>query len=249
MGKLMKAFGKGTSAACVEDCDDSDGDPFVPNDFAEDDPFQASEEGQMDDPDLEKALYEFYVSHITNAGARNVKRKRSSDFPVATTFTRYSGKLFSTVIEIQIRKKFIPIPKYVKHDILDLPVDGEPIMSDAEAGREFILSHFNVTSIPPVSFFCNTLKSEELPDEDTFICFMCIALSTFLCPNSSLSPSPKYLHIFRDCSSVMNYDLSRLVYESLLGNIKKFKDSMKVASMRSMTFGGCHYAFVVDFTV
>ncbi|KAM3194679.1 hypothetical protein ACQJBY_070995 [Aegilops geniculata] len=80
MGKLMKAFGKGTSAACVEDCDDSDGDPFVPNDFAEDDPFQASEEGQMDDPDLEKALYEFYVSHkvnclkrkITNAGARNV---------------------------------------------------------------------------------------------------------------------------------------------------------------------------------
>ncbi|XBI46561.1 hypothetical protein VPH35_110779 [Triticum aestivum] len=80
MGKLMKAFGKGTSAACVEDCDDSDGDPFVPNDFAEDDPFQALEEGQMDDPYLEKALYEFYVSHkvnclkrkITNAGARNV---------------------------------------------------------------------------------------------------------------------------------------------------------------------------------
>ena len=44
----------------------------------------------------------------------------------------------------------------------------------------------------------------------------------------------------------MNYDLSRLVYESLLGNIKKFKDSMKVASMRSMTFGGCHYAFAVS---
>ena len=39
----MKAFGKGTYAACVEDCDDSDGDPFVPNDFAEDDPFQALE--------------------------------------------------------------------------------------------------------------------------------------------------------------------------------------------------------------
>ena len=75
----MKAFGKGTSAACVEDSDDSDGDPFVPNDFAEDDPFQASEEG-MDDRDFDKALYEFYVSHkenclkrkITNVGARNV---------------------------------------------------------------------------------------------------------------------------------------------------------------------------------
>ncbi|EMS63354.1 hypothetical protein TRIUR3_21156 [Triticum urartu] len=82
MGRLVKDFGKGTSAACVEDCDDSDGGPFVPNDFAEDDPFQASEEGQMDDPDFDKALYEFYVSH---------KCKRSSDFPVANTFTRYSS--------------------------------------------------------------------------------------------------------------------------------------------------------------
>ncbi|KAF7001031.1 hypothetical protein CFC21_016780 [Triticum aestivum] len=99
MGRLVKDFGKGTSAACVEDCDDSDGGPFVPNDFAEDDPFQASEEGQMDDPDFDKALYEFYVSHkvnclkrkIRNVGARNVKCKRSSDFPVANTFTRYSS--------------------------------------------------------------------------------------------------------------------------------------------------------------
>lgn len=151
--------------------------------------------------------------------------------------------------EIQIRKKFIPISKYVIHDILDLPVDGEPIVSDAEAGRDFILSHFNVSSIPPVSFFCNKLKSssEELPDEDIFICFMCIALSTFLCPNSSLSPSPKYLRIFRDCSSVMNFDLSRLVHECLLSSIKKFKDSTKVASKRSFTFGGCHYALAVSY--
>ncbi|XP_037475753.1 bisdemethoxycurcumin synthase-like [Triticum dicoccoides] len=62
--KIFTAFGKDTSAACVEDSDDSDGDPFVPNDFAEDDPFQASKEGQMVDPDLEKALYEFYMSHV-----------------------------------------------------------------------------------------------------------------------------------------------------------------------------------------
>lgn len=150
--------------------------------------------------------------------------------------------------EIQVRKKFIPVTKYVIHDILDLPVDGEPIFSDAEAGREFILSHFNVTTIPTVSFFTSKLKSttEELTDEDIFICFMCIAFSTFLCPNSSLSPSPKYLHIFRDCSSVMNYDLSRLVYECLLSSIKKFKDSTKVASKRSVTFGGCHYALAVS---
>ncbi|XP_040259328.1 uncharacterized protein [Aegilops tauschii subsp. strangulata] len=240
MGRIMKGLGKGFSSACLEESDDLDGDPFVPNDFAEDDSFQASEEGSMDDPDFDKALYDFYVSHkanclkrkITDVGARNVKRTRSSDFPVANTFARYSSKLFSTVIVglsprqvrvlqrygadcllkfvrtevplrfvkwlaskfdvrasvIQIRKTFIPICEYVTHDILGLPVDGEPIVSDADAGCEFILSHFNVTSIPPVSFFCNKLKStsEELPDEDIFICFMCIALSTFLCPNPIL---------------------------------------------------------------
>ncbi|VAI04979.1 unnamed protein product [Triticum turgidum subsp. durum] len=149
--------------------------------------------------------------------------------------------------EFQFERKFIPMTKYDIHDILDLPVDGEPLVSDPESGRDFILSHFNVSSIPPVSFFASKLKSTEveLSDEDISICFMIVALSSFLCPNSSLSPSPKYLHIFRDCSSVCNYDLSGYVYEWLLSSIKKFKNSTKVASKRSVTSGGCHYAFAV----
>ncbi|XBH76163.1 hypothetical protein VPH35_102853 [Triticum aestivum] len=149
--------------------------------------------------------------------------------------------------EFQFERKFIPMAKYDIHDILDLLVDGEPLVSDPESGRDFILSHFNVSSIPPVSFFANKLKSTEveLSDEDIFICFMIVALSSFLCPNSSLSPIPKYLHIFRDCSSMCNYDLSGYVYEWLLSSIKKFKNSTKVASKRSVTFGGCHYAFAV----
>lgn len=151
--------------------------------------------------------------------------------------------------EFQLKRKFIPLTKYDIHDILDLPVDGEPLVSDPEAGRDFILSHFNLTSIPPVSFFANKLKSVEvdLLDEDVFIFFMIVAFSTFLCPNSSLSPSPKYLHIFQDCQSVRSYDLSSFVYEWLLSSIKKFKDATKVASKRSVTFGGCHYAFAVAY--
>ena len=46
-----------------------------------------------------------------------------------------------------------------------------------------------------------------------------------------------------------NYDLSRFVYEWLLSCIKKFKDSTKVASKRSVTFGGCHYAFAVSVVI
>uniref|UniRef100_A0A453LFX4 Uncharacterized protein n=1 Tax=Aegilops tauschii subsp. strangulata TaxID=200361 RepID=A0A453LFX4_AEGTS len=60
---------------------------------------------------LRKLLYEFYVSHkvnclkrrITNVGACNVKRKRSSDFPVANTFTRYFGKFLSTLSNLGSR--------------------------------------------------------------------------------------------------------------------------------------------------
>lgn len=43
MGRLRKGIGKGISADCFKESDDSDGDRFVPNDFAEDDSFQASE--------------------------------------------------------------------------------------------------------------------------------------------------------------------------------------------------------------
>ncbi|KAE8788433.1 hypothetical protein D1007_37560 [Hordeum vulgare] len=39
----------------------------------------------------------------------------------------------------------------------------------------------------------------------------------------------------------------RFVYEWLLSSIKKFKDATKVASKRSVTFGGCHYAFAVSY--
>ncbi|KAE8779908.1 hypothetical protein D1007_47019 [Hordeum vulgare] len=41
--------------------------------------------------------------------------------------------------------------------------------------------------------------------------------------------------------------LGKFVYGCLLTSIKKFKDSTKVASNRSVTFGGCYYAFAVSY--
>uniref|UniRef100_A0A8I6Z605 Uncharacterized protein n=1 Tax=Hordeum vulgare subsp. vulgare TaxID=112509 RepID=A0A8I6Z605_HORVV len=106
MGRLRKCFGKGIPVGCSEEAGDSDAAPFVPNDFAEDDDYPFSEDGDMDDAEFDKALYDLYVTHKVNrlkrklscAAARNVKFKRSSDFPSASTFTRYSGKLFSSCI-------------------------------------------------------------------------------------------------------------------------------------------------------
>ncbi|XP_044425615.1 uncharacterized protein [Triticum aestivum] len=299
MGRLRKVSHQDVPLVSSLESADSLDEAFVPNDFAEDGSHPVSPDLSRDEGEFDKALLKFYLNQkvkclkrkLSSASRRNVRQKRSTDFPTCATFTRYSGKFFSGVVagmcpryqnviqtygmgcllnfvrtevplrlvkwlasrfdvpssEFQFERKFIPMTKYDIHDILDLPVDGEPLVSDPESGRDFILSHFNVSSIPPVSFFASKLKSTEveLSDEDIFICFMIVALSSFLCPNSSLSPSPKYLHIFRDCSSVCNYDLSGYVYEWLLSSIKKFKNSTKVASKRSMTSGGCHYAFAV----
>ncbi|KAE8768190.1 ubiquitin-like-specific protease esd4 isoform x1 [Hordeum vulgare] len=97
---------------------------------------------------------------LSCAAARNVKFKRSSDFPSASTFTIYFGKLFSS----------------------------------------------------------------------------CIA-----------SLSPRQVSVIQSYGADCLLKFVRFVYECLLTSIKKFKDSTKVASKRSVTFGGCHYAFAVSY--
>ncbi|KAI5010474.1 hypothetical protein ZWY2020_012611 [Hordeum vulgare] len=110
---FMKCFGKGIPVGCSEEVGDSDAVPFVPNDFAEDDDYPFLEDGDMDDAEFDKALYDLYVTHLSCAATPNVKFKRSSDFPAASTFTRYFGKLFSSCIAglspRQVVKKIIDL--------------------------------------------------------------------------------------------------------------------------------------------
>uniref|UniRef100_A0A8R7TPR9 Uncharacterized protein n=1 Tax=Triticum urartu TaxID=4572 RepID=A0A8R7TPR9_TRIUA len=49
--------------------------------------------------------------------------------------------------EFQLKKKFIPITKYDIHNILDLPVDGEPLLCDPESGRDFVLSLISICQV------------------------------------------------------------------------------------------------------
>jgi hypothetical protein len=37
-----------------------------------------------------------------------------------------------------------------------------------------------------------------MSDEDVFVCFLVVALSSFLCSNTNLVPSVKYLGVFED---------------------------------------------------
>lgn len=258
------------------------------------------------DSNFDKALIEFYMKNKVKSLKRKIMQSNIRDNPIpayqskksrmenadSKVCTRYSGKLFSTVIkaltdkqisviklygmecmlkfvktdvplrfvkwiasvfdtnssEIQLTKKFIPVNKQTIHNILDLPIGGIELVPDCEAGREFLLSHFKVTSIPNVNFFANKLISgEELSDEDIFICFMSVCFTSFLCPNSSLLPSTQYFHIFKDCKSFARYDLSKFVYDWLITSIRSFKLATKKLSKRTITFGGCHYALAVSY--
>ena len=184
---------------------------------------------------------------ITKYGAGCFLKFEKTDVPLR--FVKWIAYKFDTgSSEIQLGKNFIPVTKETIHNILHIPIGGPEIEPDREAGRTFILSHFNVPAIPQVSYFGDKLKSKEaMSDEDIMICFMTVVFQSFLCPNSSLQPSSEYLHIFRDPKTIMKHDLSKFVYEWLVMSIKKFRRATRLAARRQITLGGNHYSLAVSF--
>ncbi|KAM0879621.1 hypothetical protein ACQ4PT_034124 [Festuca glaucescens] len=189
------------------------------------------------------------ISVIEEYGMDCMLKFVKTDVPLR--FVKWIASVFDTnASEIQLTKKFIPVTKQTIHNILDLPIGGIELVLDCEAGHEFLLSHFHVTSIPNVNFFTNKLISgEDLSDEDIFICFMSVCFTSFLCPNSSVLPSTQYFHIFKDCKHVRRYDLSKFVYDWLVSSTRSFKQEVKKKSKRTITFGGCHYVLAVSYLV
>ncbi|XP_047050455.1 uncharacterized protein LOC124655635 [Lolium rigidum] len=218
-----------------------------------------SKEKALKDAKFDEALLKFYISNQVKQLKRRLTaslidkfKKQKTESHEQPVFTRYSGKYFSTVAKSLtpqlLRSNFIPVTKDTVRNILEIPNSGLEVVPDREAGRSFILSHFNVTSIPQVSYFGKKLKSEEdLSDKDILICFMVVMFQSFLCPNSSLQPSIEYLHLFRDVANIMKYDLCKFVYDWLVSSIKKFRKAVKVSAKRQITLGGNHYILVVAY--
>ncbi|KAL6880154.1 hypothetical protein ACP4OV_011719 [Aristida adscensionis] len=141
--------------------------------------------------------------------------------------------------------KFISFTKESANLILDLPMGGLEIKSDSASGRKFLLSEFGKSSMPPISFFGNMLKEESLSDEKTFICFMIVALSSFLCLTSNIHPSSKYFVVFVDLNKVKCYDWCKYIIDWLMEMIAKFSVENKCTGRKSKSLGGCIYYLVV----
>ncbi|KAL6646678.1 hypothetical protein ACP70R_015755 [Stipagrostis hirtigluma subsp. patula] len=141
--------------------------------------------------------------------------------------------------------KIISFSKDFVHWVLDLPIGGDEIHSDSDSGRSFLLSEFGKTAMPPISFFGNMLKDKNLSDEKTFICFMIVALASFLCPTANIHPSSKYFDLFRDLDKVKDHDRSKYVFDWSMDMIAKFSVGNKGTGRKSKSLGGCIYFLAV----
>uniref|UniRef100_K4A0X4 Ubiquitin-like protease family profile domain-containing protein n=1 Tax=Setaria italica TaxID=4555 RepID=K4A0X4_SETIT len=148
---------------------------------------------------------------------------------------------------IVVNGKIISLTKESMHNILGIPLGGRSFPTDIANGKSVVLKKFNKESIPSVEFFTNKLQSKEevMFDEDTFICFILIALNSFLCSNASLIPSQKYFGIFDDISNYKELDWCGYILSWLLKHIKTFNEGKTKAGKQPGTLGGCLYYLAV----
>jgi hypothetical protein len=75
--------------------------------------------------------------------------------------------------------KVISLTKEVVHLVLDLPFGGSSFPADYTASKLCLLSRFGKDNVPPINFFVEALVSKkEMFDDDMFVCFIVIAMST-----------------------------------------------------------------------
>ena len=146
--------------------------------------------------------------------------------------------------DIVFNGKVISLTKESVHLVLGLPLSDKCFPSDPSLGKSILLSKFAKQKIPPVSFFSKKIIDHEvLSDEEVFMCFILVALHSFLCSNSSVTPSHKYFGIFEDIGNAKDLDWCGFVLDWLLDGIKSFN---KGKNSDGGTLPGCLYYLAVS---
>ena len=101
--------------------------------------------------------------------------------------------------EIIAGDKIMHIPKDAFHFVFGLPNSGSPLVENSAGGLKFIMSLFNLSEPPHITFFGNKLNLKEpLSDKEVFVCFMQVVVSCFLCPSICDSLDTKYIEELGD---------------------------------------------------
>ncbi|CAL4929460.1 unnamed protein product [Urochloa decumbens] len=148
--------------------------------------------------------------------------------------------------DVVIDGKVISLTKQSVNLVLGLPISDKPFPVNYAVGKSIVLSRFGKHSIPSVSYFADKLvKKESMPDEDVLICFLLVALNSFLCSNSNLVPSYKYFGIFEDLVNAKDLDWCGYILNWLLEGIKAFNHGKTVTHSDGATPSGCLFYLAV----
>ena len=143
--------------------------------------------------------------------------------------------------DIVVGGKVIPLDPLSVHLFLGLPNDGEDIKENyTESTKSNFLSAIKEPSLPTIKTFGDKLVGGTLSDDDVLRYFMVVALSTFLCANSSTYPSPQYLGSLIDVSKVKEWNWSKFIYDWMFSSITNYRKKHR------STIGGCRYFLAVS---
>ncbi|KAL6640987.1 hypothetical protein ACP70R_019168 [Stipagrostis hirtigluma subsp. patula] len=148
--------------------------------------------------------------------------------------------------ELILKGRVIHFSKLSVHKILGLPIGGAALLRDSVAGKDFLLSRFNVEKIDSMDLFVDKLLgAHDLSDDEVFTCFMVVAISCFLCPDSSYQHLTDLIHVFQDVTRVKNFDWSLMLYELVLAYVAKMLRQKFVSSNGVHVMNACSYFLTV----
>lgn len=147
--------------------------------------------------------------------------------------------------DILVGGKVLPFSPFLVHLFLGLPIGAEDIKEKSnDSTKNDFLSEIKESSLPLIKSFGDKLLGDTLSDDDVFRYFMVVALSTFLCANSSTFPSLQYLGTLIDASNVEEWDWSKFVFDWIFNSISNYRKKNR------STIGGCRYflaGYYLDF--
>ncbi|KAL6659666.1 hypothetical protein ACP70R_002495 [Stipagrostis hirtigluma subsp. patula] len=148
--------------------------------------------------------------------------------------------------ELIFKDRIIPFNKQSVNKILGLPIGGEALVGEFEAGKTFLSSKFGIDNVESIEFFAEKLTgSYDMTDEEVFICFMIVAIGCFLCPSSSYEPMIQLLHIFEHPIEVRKYDWSQFLYDLCLDYVRKIQKQLWKPNSDSIVFCSSSYLLAV----
>ncbi|XP_037459329.1 uncharacterized protein LOC119330329 isoform X1 [Triticum dicoccoides] len=183
---------------------------------------------------------------ISKYGFEHLLKFEKTELP--SHFTRWIVGCVDTISSQIIidDQKIISLSKESVHLVLGLPNSGIIAMPNKERGRSFIMSRFNLSEIPNVTFFGNLLtSSEDLSDEDIFICFTVIVMSCFLFPSANDHIHTDILFLLEDPTITRGFDMCLLVYEWILAGINQYVLFGRETGRKPKAFDFCIYCLAV----